>query len=111
MLEFNKPNITIEMNDDGTCGTMIMEPLERGYGTTIGNSLRRVMLASLPGTAVVSIKINNGSILHEFSTVPGIKEDVCEIVLNIAEEHSVCNIIKSHSHITVCIAFNEPCTA
>lgn len=83
MLEFNKPNITIEMNNDGTCGTMIMEPLERGYGTTIGNSLRRVMLASLPGTAVVSIKINNGSILHEFSTVPGVKEDVCEIVLNV----------------------------
>lgn len=83
MLEFNKPNINVEMNDDGTIGTVTMEPLERGYGTTIGNSLRRVMLASLPGTAVISIKINNGSILHEFSTVPGVREDVCEIVLNV----------------------------
>lgn len=83
MLEFNRPNIDIEMNENGTVGTVTMEPLERGYGTTIGNSLRRVMLASLPGTAVVSIKINHGTVLHEFSTVPGVKEDVCEIVLNV----------------------------
>lgn len=83
MLEFNRPNIEIEMNESGTVGTVTMAPLERGYGTTIGNSLRRVMLASLPGTAVVSIKINHGTVLHEFSTVPGVKEDVCEIVLNV----------------------------
>lgn len=83
MLEFNRPNIDIEMNENGTVGTVTMEPLERGYGTTIGNSLRRVMLSSLPGTAVVSIKINNGTVLHEFSTVPGVGEDVCEIVLNV----------------------------
>lgn len=83
MLEFNRPNINVEMNDDGSIGTVTIEPLERGYGTTIGNSLRRVMLASLPGTAVVSIKINNGDVLHEFSTVPGVREDVCEIVLNV----------------------------
>lgn len=85
MLEFNRPNINVDMNDAGNIGTVTMEPLERGYGTTIGNSLRRVMLASLPGTAVVSIKINNGSVLHEFSTVPGVKEDVCEIVLNVKQ--------------------------
>lgn len=83
MLEFNRPNINVEMNDNGSIGTVTMEPLERGYGTTIGNSLRRVMLASLPGTAVVSIKINNGNVLHEFSAVPGVREDVCEIILNV----------------------------
>ena len=85
MLEFLKPNIDVNMSADGTQGTVIIEPLERGYGTTIGNSLRRVMLASLPGTAVISIKINNGAILHEFSTVPCVKEDVCEIVLNVKQ--------------------------
>ena len=83
MLEFNKPDVNVEMNDVGDVGTVTIEPLEKGYGNTIGNSLRRVMLASLPGTAVVSIKINNGSVLHEFSTVPGVREDVCEIILNV----------------------------
>ncbi len=77
-----KPNITTEnLSVDGTSGTFIVEPLERGYGITLGNSLRRVLLSSLPGVAVVSIKIDG--VLHEFSTVPGIVEDVTEIVLNV----------------------------
>ncbi len=79
MLEFNIPNITSEVN--GTTGIFTIEPLERGYGTTLGNSLRRVMLSSLPGAAVKYIKIDG--VLHEFSTIPGVKEDVTEIVLNV----------------------------
>ena len=82
MIEIEKPNITTEnLSVDGTSGTFIVEPLERGYGITLGNSLRRVLLSSLPGVAVTSIKIDG--ILHEFSTVPGIVEDVTEIVLNV----------------------------
>ncbi len=82
MIEIEKPNITTEnLSVDGTSGTFIVEPLERGYGITLGNSLRRVLLSSLPGVAVVSIKIDG--VLHEFSTVPGIVEDVTEIVLNV----------------------------
>ena len=82
MLEIEKPNITSEnLSDDGKKGKFIIEPLERGYGTTIGNSLRRVLLSSLPGVAVVSIKIDG--VIHEISTIPGVKEDVTEIVLNV----------------------------
>ncbi len=82
MIEIEKPNITTEnLSVDGTSGTFVVEPLERGYGITLGNSLRRVLLSSLPGVAVVSIKIDG--VLHEFSTVPGIVEDVTEIVLNV----------------------------
>ena len=82
MLDFNKPNIEIaEMSDDHKYGRFVVEPLERGYGTTLGNSLRRIMLSSLPGTAVTKIKIDG--VLHEFSSLPGVKEDVTEIVLNI----------------------------
>ncbi len=82
MLEIEKPNITSEnLSDDGKNGKFIIEPLERGYGTTIGNSLRRVLLSSLPGVAVVSIKIDG--VIHEISTIPGVKEDVTEIVLNV----------------------------
>ncbi len=86
MIEIEKPNITTEnLSVDGTSGTFIVEPLERGYGITLGNSLRRVLLSSLPGVAVTSIKIDgaNGPVLHEFSTVPGVVEDVTEIVLNV----------------------------
>lgn len=79
MLEFSIPNISIEEN--GANGTFVIEPLERGYGTTLGNSLRRVMLSSLPGAAVAYIKIDG--VLHEFSTIAGVKEDVSEVVLNI----------------------------
>ena len=82
MIEIEKPNITtVDLSDDGKFGTFIVEPLERGYGTTLGNSLRRVLLSSLPGVAVTNIKIDG--VLHEFSTVTGVKEDVTEIVLNV----------------------------
>jgi len=82
MIEIEKPNITTaNISEDGKCGKFIVEPLERGYGTTLGNSLRRVLLSSLPGVAVVSIKIDG--VLHEISTIPGVKEDVTEIVLNV----------------------------
>ena len=82
MIEIEKPNIsTVNLSEDGRSGTFIVEPLERGYGTTLGNSLRRVLLSSLPGDAVTSIKID--AVLHEISTVPGVKEDVTEIVLNV----------------------------
>ncbi len=82
MIEIEKPNITTaDMSEDGTRGTFVVEPLERGYGITLGNSLRRVLLSSLPGYAVTSIKIDG--VLHEFSTIPGVKEDVTEIVLNV----------------------------
>lgn len=81
MIEIEKPQIeTAEIKSDGTYGRFVLEPLERGYGTTLGNSLRRVLLSSLPGVAVTSIKIDG--VQHEFSTVPGVKEDVTEIVLN-----------------------------
>ena len=82
MIEIERPKIEIaEISDNGTYGKFVVEPLERGFGTTLGNSLRRVLLSSLPGVAVKSIKIDG--VLHEFSTIPGVKEDVTEIVLNI----------------------------
>ncbi len=82
MIEIEKPNITtVNLSEDGTRGKFIVEPLERGFGITLGNSLRRIMLSSLPGYAVTSIKIDG--VLHEFSTIPGVKEDVTEIVLNV----------------------------
>lgn len=82
MIEIEKPRIeTEEILPDGSYGKFVIEPLERGYGTTLGNSLRRVLLSSLPGVAVTSIKVDG--VLHEFSTIPGVKEDLTEIVLNI----------------------------
>ena len=82
MIEIEKPRIeTQDLSADGAYGKFVVEPLERGFGTTLGNSLRRVLLSSLPGFAVTSIKIDG--VLHEFSTIPGVKEDVTEIVLNI----------------------------
>ncbi len=82
MIEIEKPRIEcIENQSDESYGKYIVEPLERGYGTTLGNSLRRVLLSSLPGTAVTSVKI--AGVQHEFSTIPGVKEDVTEIVLNV----------------------------
>ncbi len=82
MIEIEKPNITtVSLSEDGTVGKFIVEPLERGFGITLGNSLRRIMLSSLPGYAVTNIKIDG--VLHEFSTIPGVKEDVTEIVLNV----------------------------
>lgn len=82
MIEIEKPRIDCEnLAEDGSYGKFVVEPLERGYGTTLGNSLRRILLSSLPGTAASSIKING--VQHEFSTIPGVKEDVTEIVLNV----------------------------
>ncbi len=82
MLDFKEPNIEIaEISEDKRYGRFVVEPLERGYGTTLGNSLRRIMLSSLPGTAVSHIKIDG--VVHEFSSIPGVKEDVTEIIMNI----------------------------
>lgn len=82
MFDFEKPRIDIiSISEDNKHGSFVIEPLERGYGTTLGNSLRRIMLSSLPGASVSSIKIEG--VLHEFSTIPGVKEDVTEIILNI----------------------------
>ena len=80
MIEFEKPNIT-KIDENKDYGKFVVEPLERGYGTTLGNSLRRVLLASLPGAAVTSINIEG--VLHEFDTIPGVREDVMQIILNI----------------------------
>jgi DNA-directed RNA polymerase subunit alpha len=82
VIEIEKPKIEcIDLNDDFTYGKFVVEPLERGYGTTLGNSLRRILLSSLPGTAVKWIKVDG--VLHEFSTISGVKEDVIEIILNL----------------------------
>ena len=82
MFDFEKPNIEIaEISEDRKYGKFVVEPLERGYGTTLGNSLRRIMLSSLPGAAVSQVKIDG--VLHEFSSIPGVKEDVTEIIMNI----------------------------
>ncbi len=84
MLNFENPNIEIvQISEDKKYGRFVVEPLERGYGITLGNSLRRIMLSSLPGAAVSQIKIEG--VLHEFSAIPGVKEDVTEIVMNIKE--------------------------
>ncbi len=91
MLEIEKPRIEIvEMSEDNTYGKFVVEPLERGYGITLGNSLRRILLSSLPGAAVTSVKIDG--VLHEFSTIPGVVEDVTDIILNLK---SLC--LKLHS--------------
>ena len=81
MIEIEKPTINKFIDQDGCYGKFVVEPLERGYGTTLGNALRRILLSSLPGAAVTSVKIDG--ILHEFSTIPGVKEDVTEIILNL----------------------------
>ena len=82
MIEIEKPRVEcVEVSEDSRYGKFVVEPLERGYGTTLGNSLRRILLSSLPGVAVNSVKIDG--VLHEFSTIPGVAEDVTEIILNI----------------------------
>lgn len=82
MFDFSKPKVTVaEISDDKKFGRFIVEPLERGYGTTLGNSLRRIMLSSLPGTAVSAVKIDG--VLHELDQIPGVKEDVTDIILNL----------------------------
>ena len=82
MFDFEKPKIEIaEISEDNKYGRFVVEPLERGYGITLGNSLRRIMLSSLPGAAVSQVKIDG--VVHEFSAIPGVKEDVTEIIMNI----------------------------
>ncbi len=107
MIEIEKPNIaTLNVSEDGSHGKFIIEPLERGYGTTLGNSLRRVLLSSLPGVAVMSVKIDG--VLHEISTVPGVKEDVCEIVLNVK---GITAKLHSDTPKTVVLDVTGPCVA
>ncbi len=106
MLEIEKPNITIvNLSEDETSGTFVVDPLERGYGITLGNSLRRIMLSSLQGVAVTSIKIDG--VLHEFSTIPGVTEDVTEIVLNVK---GITAKLFSHTPKTAVIDVTGPCT-
>ena len=105
MIEIEKPRIEcFESEEDTSYGRFTIEPLERGYGTTLGNSLRRVLLSSLPGTAVTSVKIIGVS--HEFSTIPGVKEDVTELVLNIK---GIIARLHSDSVKTVYIEADGPC--
>lgn len=105
MIEIEKPQIEcIETPGDASYGKYVIEPLERGYGTTLGNALRRIMLSSLPGTAATSIKI--AGVQHEFSTVPGVKEDVTEIVLNVK---SLLTKLHCEGTKTVYIEATGPC--
>ncbi len=105
MIEIEKPRINVdELSADGKYGRFVVEPLERGFGNTLGNSLRRVLLSSLEGVAVNSIKIDG--VLHEFSTIPGVKEDVTEIVLNMK---SLVAKLNSNGPKTVEIAVEGPC--
>jgi len=100
LIEIERPRIQcFEESDDPSYGKFVVEPLERGYGTTLGNSLRRVLLSSLPGTAVTTVKITG--VQHEFSTIPGVKEDVTEIVLNIKRL-----VTKLHAPVTKTIYIN-----
>ena len=106
MVEIEKPRIEcVENPGESSYGKYVVEPLERGYGTTLGNSLRRILLSSLPGTAVTSIKI--AGIQHEFSTIPGVKEDVTEIVLNVK---GIIAKLHSEGVKTVYIEAVGPCT-
>ena len=103
MFDFNKPKIQItEMSDDKRYGKFVVEPLERGYGITLGNSLRRIMLSSLPGAAVSQVKIDG--VLHEFSSIPGVKEDVTEIVMNL-KNLAIKNLSDSNEPKTAYIEF------
>ena len=105
MIEIDKPQIEcIETPGEASYGKYVVEPLERGYGTTLGNALRRIMLSSLPGTAATSIKI--AGVQHEFSTIPGVKEDVTEIVLNIK---GLLTKLHTESGKTVYIEATGPC--
>ena len=103
MFDFEKPKIEIaEISEDKKYGRFVVEPLERGYGTTLGNSLRRIMLSSLPGAAVSHVKIDG--VVHEFSAIPGVKEDVTEIVMNI-KSLAIKNTSKTNEPKTAYIEF------
>ena len=104
MFDFEKPKIEIvEISEDNKYGRFVVEPLERGYGTTLGNSLRRIMLSSLPGAAVSYVKIDG--VVHEFSTIPGVKEDVTEIIMNI-KSLSIKNTSETNESKTAYIDFS-----
>lgn len=104
MLEIERPKIEcVEHNEDKTYAKFVMEPLERGFGTTLGNSIRRVLLSCLPGVAVTSVKIDG--VLHEFATIPGVKEDVINIVLNLK---SLCAKLYTDSEKTVILNVKGP---
>ncbi|MDU6249253.1 MAG: DNA-directed RNA polymerase subunit alpha, partial [Paeniclostridium sordellii] len=106
MIEIEKPRVDIiEISEDHRYGKFVIEPLERGYGITIGNALRRILLSSLPGVAVNSIRIDG--VLHEFSTVPGVKEDVTEIILALKELSAT---IDGEGNRTLKIEAQGPCT-
>src|SRR5690606_13361006 len=108
MLEIEKPKIeTVEIDSSSKFGKFVVEPLERGYGTTLGNSLRRILLSSLPGAAVTSIQIDG--VLHEFSTVEGVEEDVATIILNInSDEEKVIEIdVKGDGTVTAADITND----
>ena len=104
MIEFEKPRIE-KIDENRDYGKFVVEPLERGYGTTLGNSLRRILLSSLPGAAITNIQIDG--VLHEFSTIPGVREDVTQIILNIkglalklyAEEEKTLEIKIGRAHV------------
>ncbi len=103
MFDFERPNIEVaEISEDRKYGRFVVEPLERGYGITLGNSLRRIMLSSLPGAAVSQVKIEG--VLHEFSSIPGVKEDVTEIIMNI-KNLSICNNSETNEPKTAYIEF------
>ena len=105
MIEIEKPNITtVDLSEDGSRGEFVVEPLERGYGITLGNSLRRILLSSLPGNAATAIRIRD--VLHEISTVPGVKEDCPEIVLNVK---GIIAKLHTQSPKTVIIEAVGPC--
>lgn len=106
MMEIEKPRITIEESDDLREGTFVVEPLERGYGITIGNSLRRVLLSALPGAAVTGIQIQG--VPHEFSVIPGVKEDVADIILNIKNLNLKAKYEDSSITKTLKLSVSEP---
>ena len=103
MFDFERPNIEVaEISEDKKYGRFVVEPLERGYGITLGNSLRRIMLSSLPGAAVSQVKIDG--VLHEFTSIPGVKEDVTEIIMNL-KSLAICNSSASNEPKTAYIDF------
>ena len=105
MFDFERPNIEVaEISEDKKYGRFVVEPLERGYGITLGNSLRRIMLSSLPGAAVSQVKIDG--VLHEFSSIPGVKEDVTEIIMNI-KSLAIKNSSDTNEPKTAIIDFEE----
>lgn len=105
MIEIEKPNITtVDLSEDGSKGEFVVEPLERGYGITLGNALRRILLSSLPGYAATNIKIRN--VIHEISSVPGVKEDCPEIVLNVK---GIIAKLHTNNPKTVVLEANGPC--